>query len=476
MKFNLNQILESTILLEGRKEDTIKKYGEEYKELIEMLSNIDPSGNNKYLDWMVKTSLGKNQDQDIPMADEIAKTVNDFHRLLSRIKNKDINSYSTLIMLKNAVDEAKSAEEEKQVSKQAKKIYEDDEAVIYAPFTVQASCKYGAGSKWCIAGKSDSRGLNTYFDDYSRHSNFYFFISKVLNPSNSPRDYKYALQYRFDGGSGRDLTWWDAQDNSHSNPPFWVTPEMMKAVEDFNPVHKKIKLGTQAKSFIENPDYNQYSKFADMLTPEQKTLVIDRIIKKGNLTSQAFSTLSRDLTDEQIMSFITNYVRGNVNVSDYKNMKEHLNTNQTLTLLQFNPSILNNYDVMRELNDEFTEEQKYNLSRVIDAKQINNTDSKVLFRKWSMSAEERAKHGQTSFYVFLSDPDEFVSNLVKVDPLDPESYRTINMMKLRKQVQANTDMYGIKTTSGMLDEFVGKSTSSIPEEVLEMIKGKSTKI
>ena len=476
MKFNLNQILESTILLEGRKEDTIKKYGEQYKELIEMLSNIDPSGNNKYLDWMVKTALGKNQDQDIPMADEIAKTVNDFHRLLSRIKNKDINSYTTLIMLKNAVNEAKAAEEEKQVSKQAKKIYEDDEAVIYAPFTVQASCKYGAGSKWCIAGKSDSRGLNTYFDDYSRHSNFYFFISKVLNPSNSPRDYKYALQWRFDGTGGRDLTWWDAQDNSHSNPPSWVTPAMMKAVEDFNPTHKKIKLGAQAKAFIENPDYTQYSKFADMLTPEQKSLVIDRIIKKGNLTSQAFSTLSRDLTDEQIMSFITNYVRGSVNVSDYRSMKEHLDTKQTLTLLQFNPSILNNYDVMKELNSEFTEEQKYNLSRVIDAKQINNTDSKVLFRKWSMSAEERAKHGQTSFYVFLSNPEDFVSNLVKVDPLDPESYRTINMMKLRKQVQADTDMYGIKTTSDMLDEFVGKSTSSIPEEVLEMIREKSTKI
>ena len=48
MEFNLSQILESTILLEGRKEDAIKKYGEEHKELIEMLSSVDPSGNNKY--------------------------------------------------------------------------------------------------------------------------------------------------------------------------------------------------------------------------------------------------------------------------------------------------------------------------------------------------------------------------------------------------------------------------------------------
>ena len=55
MEFNLNQILESTILLEGRKEDVIKKYGEEHKPLIDRLSDSDPSGNNKYLAWMTKT-------------------------------------------------------------------------------------------------------------------------------------------------------------------------------------------------------------------------------------------------------------------------------------------------------------------------------------------------------------------------------------------------------------------------------------
>ena len=69
MKFNLSQILESNLLLEGRKEDTIKKYGEEHSDLINLLSNVDPSGNNKYLGWMVKTALGFNKDENIPTAD-----------------------------------------------------------------------------------------------------------------------------------------------------------------------------------------------------------------------------------------------------------------------------------------------------------------------------------------------------------------------------------------------------------------------
>jgi len=476
MEFKLSQILESTILLEGRKEDAIKKYGEEHEDLIDMLSSEDPSGNNKYLDWMVKTALGQNQDDQIPTADLIIRTVNDFHKQLARIKNKDINSYKTLKDLKVVVDEALAKEEEKRVAKQAKKIFENDTAVIYVPFTVQASCKYGAGSKWCIAGTSGANNLNNYFDDYSKHSNFYFFINKKMNARSNPRDYKYALQWRFDGSGGREMTWWDAEDTSHTNPPSWVTPEMMSAVEAFNPKHKVIKLGAQAKAFVEDPNYNNYKKFEDILTPEQKTMVIDKIISKGGLTSNAFSILSKDLTEKQINDFITNYVKGQVNVSDYRNMKDNLNIPQKLTLLKFNPSILNNYDVMKEMNEEFTDEQKYKLSKVIDAKQINNTDSKVLFRKWSMSPEEREKHGSTSFYVFLSSPGSFVDRLVKVDPLDPESYRTINMMKLRKQVQSDTDMYGIKTQAGMLDEYIGSSSDSIPEDVIDSIKERATKI
>jgi hypothetical protein len=474
MKFKLSQILESTILLEGRREDTIKKYGEQHTDLIDMFSDTDPSGNNKYLDWMTKTALGKNQDSRTPMADEIARVVNDFHRNLTRIQKKDINTYKSLEELKAVVDEAIEKEKEKKVSKEAAKIYDKDGVIIYAPFTVEASCKYGAGSKWCIAGKSDDRGLNTYFDSYSVHSNFYFFINNNL-VGKDDRHYKYALQWRFDQGS-RDLTWWDAKDDSHRSAPDWVTPEMMSVVETFNPLHTKKKLDTQINSFVENPDYNNYSKFREYLTDDQKTKVINKIISNGNLNSSAFKTLAPDLTDTQKMDFITNYVKGSVNANDYKQMKDLLNKEQKIKLVQFNPTILNNYDIMEELNRDLSDEQKYKIAKTIDAKQINNTDSKVLFRRWSMTEEERAKHGSTSFYVFLSNPEDFVEKLVKVDPLDPESYRTINMMKLRKQVQPNTSMYGIKTQSGLLDEYIGKDSSSMDEAVLDMVKEKAVKI
>ena len=62
----LFNILKEQILTEGRKEDVMKKFPEA-TEIIEALSDLDPSGNNKYLDWATKTyvkELGNKFDAD----------------------------------------------------------------------------------------------------------------------------------------------------------------------------------------------------------------------------------------------------------------------------------------------------------------------------------------------------------------------------------------------------------------------------
>lgn len=472
MEFKLNQILESTILLEGRKDDVIKKYGEEHKSLIDRLSQSDPSGNNKYLGWMTKTALGLlNKEEDILSADSIVKLVTDFDKRLPGIKNKDLNSYKSVFDLKAVVDEANAKAEEKRISKQAKKVFEDDDVIVYAPLTKEASCKYGSGSRWCISAKGDN-----YFDQYSKHSNFYFILNKNMNATNNPRDYKYALQWRFDNG-GRELTWWDATDSSSTSTPSWVKPEVMKAIKDFDPVHLKLKLSAQLKEFIENPRINQYEKYRKLMSPEEIQLVINKMIK-GNeaLNSKMFSILVPDLNKSQKMEFIENYTKGQVNVSDFKKMRPYLNNSQTLKVAENNPTILNNYEIAsKNFNDHFSDEEKYNLVKRLDTKKINNTDSKVLLKKWSMTPEERAKHQGSSFYVYLATPETYIKSLTKVDPLNPESYRTINMMKLEKQLEGS-NMYGIKTKAGELDEYIGQPYEKFPSNVIDMINDSSTKI
>lgn len=486
MKFNLSQLLESNLILEGRKEDTIRKYGEEHTELINLLSDADPSGNNKYLSWMVGASLGNLEDSNnIPTADTVARKVKDFHNQLSRIEKKDIGSYKNFAEFVSVVDEALAKAKEKRISKEAAKVFEDDDIVVYAPFTMQASCKYGAGSKWCIAATNDSGSGNSHFDNYSKHSNFYFLINKKMSPNNGGderRHYKYALQWRFDNGQ-EDLTWWDAQDQSHNTPPNWVTGEVMDAIRAYHPKHTKKKLDSQIRSYISEPKSKDYMKYRDYLSDKQRKLAVDYIISNENLDFESFNKISKDLDDVLKDKFMDKFVVGDVNVSTYKRMKEHLNNSDLyLKLFTKNPQILNNYEVMEGLNEEFEDDFKYELSKVIDGKKINNTDSKVLYKKWSMTPEERESHNATSFYVFLSSMDydsgdrEYVDNLVKVDPLDPNSYRTINMMKLRKQVQPGTKMYGIKTQADLLDEYIGKSSKEMDEAVITSIKEKAVEI
>ena len=51
----LKLILENVILSEGRLEDVKKRYPNVDPKIIDKFSEGDPSGNNKYLDWMVKS-------------------------------------------------------------------------------------------------------------------------------------------------------------------------------------------------------------------------------------------------------------------------------------------------------------------------------------------------------------------------------------------------------------------------------------
>ena len=206
--YSLKQI--SNLLLEGRKEDIIKKYGDENQEIIDTIkyfSNEDPSGNNKYLEWMTKNWLGLGKDKDYsPLDEEIIETIKLFHKNIQRIQNKDINSYA-FRELKKTVKEAEKQRKEKELEKEAKKqkkvIYEDDKWLVVSPKSWKASCYYGAGTKWCITAKDTSN----HWTNYTRRATFFFVIDKEKDKSN--RYYKVAYRKI---GRGNKFELWDAED------------------------------------------------------------------------------------------------------------------------------------------------------------------------------------------------------------------------------------------------------------------------
>ena len=205
--YNLNQI--SDLLLEGRKEDILKKYGidEETTDIINYFSDKDPSGNNKYLEWMFKNwaGLGKNRDYS-PLDTEVVDVIELFHKNIQRIKNKDINSYSFL-KLKETVKEAEEKRKMSELKKEAKKqktvIYDDDRWLVVSPHSWKASCYYGAGTKWCVTSKDTS----THWNNYSKNSTFFYIIDKTKTKKNK----YYKVAYRQLKREGK-FELWDAED------------------------------------------------------------------------------------------------------------------------------------------------------------------------------------------------------------------------------------------------------------------------
>ena len=232
--------LQERLLAEGRAEDAKKKYPH-LDTIIDYYVERDPSGNNKYLNWLAKQTDGiykaygpsarrpfglPNEDIVLAMMDghvpSLANLVEKFHKHNQRMPkfgySKDIGSYSEWGDLHNAVREveqqetqaAKRAEEKKAAQESSDVIDNTDDYFIVRPYTLEASCYYGqraAGTqvKWCVTQAEAS-----YFDEYTSEGQmFYFVFLKNVDPSNR---YK-KMAFVFD--SENDLaSVWDAPNST----------------------------------------------------------------------------------------------------------------------------------------------------------------------------------------------------------------------------------------------------------------------
>jgi len=209
------------IILEGRVEDVKKKYPD-YSDVVVSLSVYDPSGRNKYLDWMVG-QLDKGEDLD-----DIKKNISNFHKNLQRLKasEKDINSYKTLKDLQLALSKltvkSKTQQKEEVKTKEADIVFENEKVIVIEPKSHKASRLYGKGTKWCTSMKEPN-----YWDEYTFAKNvtFYYALSKILSRPNPL--YKIAVAVYPDGEP--DI--FDAADN--------ITSEASKQLESYN-IPKKI--------------------------------------------------------------------------------------------------------------------------------------------------------------------------------------------------------------------------------------------
>jgi hypothetical protein len=122
----------------------------------------------------------------------IKKDLETFFKHRNKIQNKDINSYSSLNNLYDVVEPLEDDKEEvskRQTtkalkSKEADVIIDSPNFKVIVPKTEKASCLYGAGTKWCTAGKGDNA-----FAQYHSQGPLYIIIAG---------DKKFQLHYESD--------------------------------------------------------------------------------------------------------------------------------------------------------------------------------------------------------------------------------------------------------------------------------------
>jgi hypothetical protein len=241
----MNILLENIIkvLLEGRIEDVKKKFSNLDPDIIDYFVKNDPSGNQKYLEWMVKAMTHEPTTNSImeiigdngwkegywgDVAGFIVKLVKKFHELLpymvhvedgKKVGTTDLYQYkftdSEMIhYLGNDLLWAKERKERKEQEKEAKKnvdkIYEDKNWLVVRPKTWGSSCVYGAGTKWCTTSKE----TDSHFKRETERNFLIYVINKNKNSDNP--EYKVAWQIPYVKKVNKYIT------STPGNPSVWT--------------------------------------------------------------------------------------------------------------------------------------------------------------------------------------------------------------------------------------------------------------
>ena len=93
------------------------------------------------------------------------------------IEKRDINRFNSISELYSLIQtlENEGVKSQKDVKREGVDVvYEDSEWIIVIPHTEEASCIYGAQTRWCTAGKK-----NNMFDYYNKQGLLYININKV---------------------------------------------------------------------------------------------------------------------------------------------------------------------------------------------------------------------------------------------------------------------------------------------------------
>lgn len=215
------------VLTESRESDFKVKYqtkfaDQDMESIIKMVKTL-PNG-TKFLEFVGKTlPTAFNEEQ----LDKVKELLRKFVSVGPNLTITDINQYDGLQELESELKKHENKiRREVQAIEGAKVVYQDDKYTIVNPLTYNASCYYGAGTKWCTSSEKTQSHFNTYNVD----GKLFYIIDKTL-PTSNPF-YKVALLQKYDG----EQIFYDAPDKPFTQGWIFGTPEfekLMLAVDSY---------------------------------------------------------------------------------------------------------------------------------------------------------------------------------------------------------------------------------------------------
>jgi hypothetical protein len=303
--------------------------------IIDVIQSIDPSSTNKYCEFLIKMIKGKDNTQRAIVDSLISglfgvKAIESLHKFEEHSKAnripqefKDISRHNDWFFIEEGVKIADEVVKRKQLEKETKKLFENDEWVVLIPESYEASQLYAYNTKWCITQKN-------YWNDYKKSSRIIFVINKKNNE-------KYAISKRMNDSV---IQGWDAKDKETS-PLIWeFTDEIWKILRS---ELKKTKLDLDLEQLPEGTIYGSrgkvvplndasirelesfYKSYSEVISSEFKEMIISRgkslrdqenENKKTTPDIVKVSKLINDLSYKNIYYDSAKYDMGSMDLSD----------------------------------------------------------------------------------------------------------------------------------------------------------------
>jgi archaellum component FlaC len=173
---------------------------------------------HKFLDWVGKNLDTINFEENL---EKLSQALNKFEKISSNLPITDLYQYRSVGQLFSALSEY-----EQRLRRKVKPVsggnvvYDDGRYFIVNPLTLDSSCYYGKGTKWCTAAAN-----NEQFNRYNQDGKLFYIMDRTL-PTSDPY-YKVALLKKFDG----DKTFYDAKDEVIRSGWLWNTNKLKEILD-----------------------------------------------------------------------------------------------------------------------------------------------------------------------------------------------------------------------------------------------------